>query len=294
MSFYNKSIKCKNCGKKNHVANNCRDPITSCGVICFRFNDECMKEIFNKKIANLNEKNINIFQFNSKFNKNLNKINQYLDKIEFLMIQRKHSYAFIEIVYGKFAKEDESKIINLVRGISYEECDIILNTNYEDIVKNIFNDIGYKNSTYYSINKERYSIIQGIIQEEKPDLKYTGLEWGFPKGRRKLNENNIDCAIREFCEETSYSPGQMDIIKDITPVREIFKGTNNMLYRYIYYISHLKDNEHKPFIDLFNTEVSAIQWMALNDTRKCLRDYHGEKKKIVIELYKFLINIIES
>jgi 8-oxo-dGTP pyrophosphatase MutT (NUDIX family) len=27
-------------------------------------------------------------------------------------------------------------------------------------------------------------------------------EWSFPKGRRKIKENDLDCAVREFCEET--------------------------------------------------------------------------------------------
>ena len=33
-------------------------------------------------------------------------------------------------------------------------------------------------------------------------------EWGFPKGRRNYQENDLACALREFQEETGYIKDQ--------------------------------------------------------------------------------------
>ena len=38
-------------------------------------------------------------------------------------------------------------------------------------------------------------------------------EWGFPKGRRNYQENDIDCATREWEEETGYSRNQIKMVK---------------------------------------------------------------------------------
>ena len=40
-----------------------------------------------------------------------------------------------------------------------------------------------------------------IINKEVP-IVYESPEWGFPKGRRNMHESDLDCAKREFEEET--------------------------------------------------------------------------------------------
>ena len=55
---------------------------------------------------------------------------------------------------------------------------------------------------------------------------------GFPKGRRNMNENDFECAKREFREETNYDSGDYDIINS-----GLYRGgtlENNVRYKYIY------------------------------------------------------------
>ena len=61
---YNKNF-CNNCGKFTHNFNKCKEPITSMGIIAFRHN-----------LTN--------------------------QKVEFLMIQRKDSLGFVDLVRGKY------------------------------------------------------------------------------------------------------------------------------------------------------------------------------------------------
>jgi len=67
------------------------------------------------------------------------------------------------------------------------------------------------------------------------------LEWGFPKGRRYREEGDIVCAKREFEEETNYNSECIDFLEnEYIPVIEEFIGTNNVAYRYVYYVCEYK------------------------------------------------------
>ena len=72
-----------------------------------------------------------------------------------------------------------------------------------------------------------------------------------PKGRRNLNECDLDVAKREFEEETNLNPSQYTILNSISPIRERFIGTNNIKYDHIYYIAICKNNLI-PYIDKTN------------------------------------------
>ncbi|KAJ3170016.1 hypothetical protein HDU87_000482 [Geranomyces variabilis] len=67
---------------------------------------------------------------------------------------------------------------------------------------------------------------------------YTEPEYGFPKGRKNMYESNLDCAKREFQEETGYRSEQYRILSDV-PWVESFVGTNGIPYRHIYYAAEV-------------------------------------------------------
>ena len=52
-------------------------------------------------------------------------------------------------------------------------------------------------------------------------------EWEFPKGRRNYQEKDLDCALREFEEETGILRNNISVIENILPFEEIFIGTNH-------------------------------------------------------------------
>ena len=125
----NKNIflkRCKNCGRTNHLLSTCRDPITSCGIICIKIKD---KNMFNK-INNflLEYKNsLNINSFNNIYHKNISNFNKYINDIEILFIQRKHSYSYIEFIKGKYNITDIDYIRELFFEMTLNERNLILN-----------------------------------------------------------------------------------------------------------------------------------------------------------------------
>lgn len=286
--------RCKNCGRTNHLLSTCKDPITSCGIICIKIKS---KEMFNK-INNvlLNHPNsINIYSFNNIYNKNMSNINKYINDIEILFIQRKHSYSYIEFIKGKYNIEDFKYIQELFFEMTVDERNFILHTK-------TFNLLWYalwgektntETESYKNAETKYYSFIKKFNINDF-SLKYPELEWGLPKGRRSMNESNINCATREFNEETSYSYHQYSIVKNIIPLKEIYKANNNIVYKHIYYISLLKDFDYTPEIKSNNYEINSVEWFSFKKCLEKIRPYHTEKKNILIELYKFLINIIEK
>ena len=122
-------------------------------------------------------------------------------------------------------------------------------------------------------------------------------EWGFPKGRNNKNESNIQCAMREFEEETGFASDDYTIIKSIKPLCEEFLGTNGIKYKHIYYVAY-PNNDKKPQIDVTNknqmAEIGDIGYYDYNSIQRMIRPYHTERKQIVYKLFLFFINQIKN
>ena len=119
---------------------------------------------------------------------------------------------------------------------------------------------------------------------------YNEPEWDFPKGRRNVNEKDIECAIREFCEETNFTKEDVEIVDDETFI-EIHKGTNGIKYRTIYFLANFKGNK-EPIVDKNNKnqimEVGKIGWFNYEKTLSKFREYDDEKKNVIRNVYKKL------
>ena len=130
-----------------------------------------------------------------------------------------------------------------------------------------------------------YTDIKTLIN--KSTSSWNNPEWGFPKGRRNLKERDLDCAVREFEEETDISKDDIYVLKCIDPLNEDFIGSNKKIYRHIYYISKLINNIGEPSINkekkIQMIEIGDIQWLTLSEALKKIRCYNKEKKNILRE-----------
>lgn len=286
--------RCKNCGRTNHLLSTCRDPITSCGIICIKIKNKNMFDKINNFLLEY-KNSLNIHSFNNVYHKNISNFNKYIDDIEILFIQRKHSYSYIEFIKGKYNITETKYIQELFFEMTLNERNFILNTkNFNLLWHDLWGEKTNTETDSYKNAETKYYLFIKKFNINNFHLKYPELEWGLPKGRRIINESNINCATREFNEETSYSYHQYSIVKNIIPLKEIYKANNNIVYKHIYYISLLKDFDYKPEIKSNNYEINSVQWFSFKQCLDKIRPYHIEKKKIIIELYKFLINIIEK
>lgn len=286
--------RCKNCGRTNHLLSTCKDPITSCGIICLKIRNPKMFDKINNFLLNY-KNNLNIYSFNNVYNKNISNINKYVNDIEILFIQRKHSYSYIEFIKGKYNTNDFNYIKELFYEMIQSERNFIIQANdFQTLWYDLWGEKTNIETESYKLAKEKYEFFLHQFNINDFELKYPSLEWGLPKGRRIINESNINCATREFNEETSYNYHQYSIVKNIIPLKEIYKANNNVTYKHIYYISLLKDFNYIPEIKPNNYEINSVQWLSFKDALDKIRPYHTAKKNIIIELYKFMINIVEK
>ena len=118
----------------------------------------------------------------------------------------------------------------------------------------------------------------------KYESDYDDPEWGFPKGRRDKYENNLNCANREFKEETNII--NYNLFERIETLEENFVGTNNISYKQIYYLAGI---ECEKLVDIGdNFEIGNIGWYTIDDALKLIRPYDTTKINMLNQLYFFL------
>jgi 8-oxo-dGTP pyrophosphatase MutT (NUDIX family) len=268
-----------NCGKYGHNFKTCKDPITSCGIICFHMN------LPNYKIEKfLFNKFLNIEDFNYQNIHYIDKINFHDNKIKFLLIQRKHSFSYIEFIRGLYKENDELKIKNLFSLMSKHEIELIKNNDFNTLWFNL-----WKKNKSKTFLKEMNSSMKKFNNLKNNNLlnyesDYDTPEWGFPKGRRDKYENNLNCAQREFKEETNII--NYNLFERIDTIEEIFVGTNNVSYKQIYYLAGI---ENKNLISVEdNYEIGDIGWYTIDDALKLIRTYDTTKINMLNQLYFFL------
>ena len=85
----NQKILCNNCGNNVHLFYNCRKPITSFGILCYRINLQ--------------------------------------NEIEYLLVQRKDSLGYVDLLRGKYNETNDFQLKNIINEMTREEQYNILN-----------------------------------------------------------------------------------------------------------------------------------------------------------------------
>ena len=114
-------------------------------------------------------------------------------------------------------------------------------------------------------------------------------EWGFPKGRRNSNEKELECAIREFEEETGIKRNQISLIENIIPYEEIFIASNYKTYKHKYFIAELNDDTDCSLEYYQKSEVSKINWYTIEECIKLIRPYNIEKINMINNINSSLL-----
>jgi len=277
------NIYCVNCGEKGHIVKECFAPITSYGIISFKINYSPEDDIEDK-----NEKLNNILKSEFICDKN-----ETYPKIKFLMIQRKDTIGYIDFIRGKY-----TDLYTCINEMTRNEKINLLTKSFDDL----WNDLWVCNRTHQNFYRQEYFAAKSKFNKldihniiNLVDTKYIFQEFGFPKGRRDLKEKNIDCAEREFFEETQYGKESYSFIKNYPTIEEIFTGTNGVVYKHVYYLVKMKDNIKPASVNLNNKtqlgEVQNIGWFTYEECMHLIRPYDVEKKKILTQVYNDLLKM---
>jgi ADP-ribose pyrophosphatase YjhB (NUDIX family) len=277
-----------------------KDPITSWGIILLDVSSFTDKIIKHKNI-NLKQKIPNICLQNKN---DLEKISTYMQNIKFLLIQRRHSIGFMDFIRGKYKIDNVDQINSLFQYMHESEIELLKIKTFEDLWKEIWNNDKNRIENLkkeYIIAQEKFNKLKNSISGVDVELNldfyiknikplYSFLEWGFPKGRKDKNETTLDCALREFSEETNIKLENINVINELEPIEENLIGTNGIKYRHIYYIAEIKKNTN--FEIQNNNEIGNIGFFQYNTAQNLLRDYHIEKKNILEQIYMYYLEIL--
>lgn len=247
----NKKQICNNCGVQGHLFYKCKKPIMSFGIICYR--------------------------------KNITKNN----RIEYLMIRRKDSLGYVEFLRGKYNINNDYHLKKIINEMTQQEINNILNYDYNYLWNKLWNKI---NESCDKKNVDKFD----YIKENKRDLfqlnTWTEPEWGFPKGRRNSKENDFDCSIREFEEETGYSINDLIILKNLCFFEEVFTGSNFKSYKHKYYLCRMDYNNTVNEDNFQKSEIGDLKWFSYEDCINNIRNYNYEKKEMLMKINRILNN----
>ncbi len=315
-NHYNqKKIFCTNCGKYGHNYKKCIYPITSVGIICVLFTPVYFNDMiyYIKKFqaSDINIHNDELPKLNKIYD-NIKSVNEtnYDKIIKYLMVQRKYSFSYVEIIRGKYDLDNVDYINNMIQYMTNDERNRLITLPFQQLWDELWyiTDSEINREKEMNVSSQKFYLLKNGLTIKKNELnmeyslqkliknakyKYNLPEWGFPKGRRNLKEKNIDCAHREFREETSIKHDEYQII-NLSPLDELFMGMNNIKYKNIYYISQIckkVDLKVDQQNELQKIEISNIQWNNFNEALDIIREYDIEKRNIIINNHNSLKSI---
>lgn len=256
------NIYCNNCGNEGHLYRNCKLPVLSYGILCFT---------------------------------NQNKI---------LMIRRKDSLSYIEFLRGKYDIEDIQYIKTLLNGCSLYEREFLQTLSFDELWAKLWSTDGvYKKQTdrmikEYNNSKKKFIGLQNSKLLHKLshscENNYSEPEWEFPKGRRSCKENNMNCAIREFEEETDLSSDEYTLLENVQPFSEEYTGSNGVRYKHIYYLAIYKGDKNLEINpDKYEqfSEIGDISWIPIDACSLKLRKNQTTKYTIIQKIKIFMENL---
>jgi 8-oxo-dGTP pyrophosphatase MutT (NUDIX family) len=249
-----KTMYCNNCGGRGHLFKTCKDPITSCGILLLR-------EIFEPMKLPNNPTNVSV-----------------------LMVKRKDSMAYMEFIRGKYPMDSLNLVKRLISNMTIHEQKRIATEDFDTLWTDMWGKGRDTHSIEYEVSKRQYDTLDRDTLVKENASKYTDPEWGFPKGRRMKGETDIECAVREFWEETNIPSEAYEVIPTKSYI-EIFTGTNDVKYKHVYFLAVLKDstliNTTQKLTPMQKREVSEVSWKMLKQSKDITRPHYVERKKML-------------
>ena len=252
---------CSNCGQTGHSFRHCMMPITSYGILAIR------------QIPT----------------------NRGLYSLEFLLIRRRDSLSFIEFVRGKYSLTDRVYLKTLLQGMSQPEQEKLRTLSFEELWRGVWGDTGDSHRMEYEAAERKYRQLEPMLATvlaETPSI-WPEPEWEFPKGRRHMYESEMNCAIREFQEETSLTRTEFKVFQNVEPLVETFFGSNGVQYRHKYFLATCRSTQTVTMNSANHhmaREIGDIGWFSLEQALQKIRPESVEKRELLLRVGCILRN----
>jgi 8-oxo-dGTP pyrophosphatase MutT (NUDIX family) len=165
-------------------------------------------------------------------------------------------------------KEHElAKLKNIIKYMPYTERNNIINHSFDALWDTLWSwqikvDMMFDLYLTYKCIFNTYRNIYITLMIQYPCRTIEPF-WEFPKGKRNSYESDIECAKREFFEETTYNDNDYNINNEYISY-EKYIGTNNIEYNIKYYLAELTNLEKSVYYNPDNieqnNEIRKIAW----------------------------------
>jgi len=251
-------MSCNNCGKRGHPAYQCKMPITSNGIIAYRKHPETKA-------------------------------------IEYLMIRRKDTLGLMDFIRGKYSVNNKYYIMNMISQMTIQERTMMLEHTFDEVWEKVWDKpvappgLSVNKSPSYEFGESRYKTEEMVSREKFNQLK-SGVYMNktppnmFAQSCAPTYESDVDCALREFYEETGIKSRNMTfVVSNLAPYEEIFMGSNYKSYKHRYFLMYVDYNTSvaEKMTDVDKFEVSKVEWKSFNECLGAIRHYNLEKKRIL-------------
>jgi 8-oxo-dGTP pyrophosphatase MutT (NUDIX family) len=217
--------------------------------------------------------------------------------LKYLVCQRRDSISYIQYLQDLIEEKNILKYINLM---SKEEKKRCLEYYYKNDSHSIWKDlwVNHKSKIYINEYNRCTKMFQKNMEKYIEYFKdeYTGQnenQWFFPKGRIHKDENEIECAIREFEEETNINSKNISVNKNIS-FEEYYIGSNNLIYKTVYYIAYIPYIPKKVYkyypsnirTKFISSEIYDMEWLEFNDVIQKLDE---TKKDVLTKINNYIL-----
>lgn len=241
---------CSNCGRGGHFFRECREPITSLGILAFK------KDTVNAAL--------------------------------WLLIRRRVSIGFIEIMRGKYELRDASGVQLLIDQTTLSEREQLATRPFPDLWRDLWNGAASRRYTSeYEQAKVKFELLRSrgaiVAAIRASTTTWQEPEWGFPKGRRSSSESEIECALRETYEEAGVRKQDLRIFTG-EPLLEEYRGSNGICYRHRYWLAEAPPSlvvRMDPTNIDQRREISDVRWCTYDEAMSLIRDYNVEKRAVL-------------
>ena len=261
---------CSNCGRHGHFFRECREPITSLGIIAFRRVPQTAAAA--------------------------------PPRIEWLLIRRRDSLGFIELMRGKYELRDEAGIQSLIDQTTLSERVRLLTQSFPELWRELWNGVASRRYlAEYEQARAKFDVLRGATVTaagtggtprrtlasycEASTTHWMEPEWGFPKGRRSSTETDIACALRETEEEAGVSGSVLRVLAGRDPLLEEFTGSNGVCYRHKYWLAEAPATlvvRLDPANADQRREVGDVRWCSTEEALTLIRPYNAEKRAVLM------------
>ena len=234
----------------------CKYPIISCGLVLLKGD----AEPFNLPVQNAED-------------------------VRMLMVRRKDSMSYMEFLRGKYELMQAEYVHRLIQNMTQDEQRRIVEMPFLTLWSQLWGDTRDVHSPEFYDAKEKFEALDRTRLVYEHRSEWGEPEWGFPKGRRMRGETDVDCAIREFYEETNIPRSAYTLCRNLC-FEEVFTGTNNVQYKHVYFIGLLnKDIDvTQKLTAVQRREISCVKWMSFTESMATIRPHYTRRKAILKEI----------